>query len=172
MGGAFLFADVPFSPTDGLDITAFPGTRAHGSQAKAPAYSTLPQVNYDSAGLIFFASAAASWKKTWFSSLSFSQGSARLPSTKAPCSATKAKPFMCPTQSQTGKPRLARVGGPPALAGTRNLRRSLRFRIYDIILRRKTLAGTGSIDGKECRGKLTTATKAGLPVLKVPSNGG
>jgi len=150
MWGAFVFADVPFSLLQ-ITTTLSAGIRAHGSQSEAPAYSTLPQVRYDTNGLIFYASASAAWKKTWFSSLVFSQGF-RAPSIhESAMLGDEGKAFHVPNpdlnpESLDSLEWVGRLHLPEfdLSAG------AFLSRIHDIILRRKTTwQGQDQINGKD-----------------------
>lgn len=151
MGGIFVFVDTPFQPTPGLMTTFSAGMRAHGSNAQALAYSTLPEVRYNTNGVIFFASTTAEWKKRWFTAVSFSQGF-RAPSIhESTMLGDEGKTFHIPNPDL--KPESLDAlewNGRLRLPGLELSTSAFVSKIYDIILRRNTTwQGQEQINGKD-----------------------
>ena len=72
--GLFAFVDAPIRVMEGLRMTFSAGNRIHGAAAHAPAYATLPSVDYDYTSVVFFSSVSAVWARRWSTSLVLSQG--------------------------------------------------------------------------------------------------
>ncbi len=153
--GAFALADVPLrvsvGPGPGLRLTFSAGARVHGVNAHAPAYATLPEVDYDTTGLVFFASASANWARRWSTALVFSQGF-RAPSLhESAMLGDEGKAFHVPNpdlgpERLDGLEWVSRLHLPGLTAGVA----LYASRLTDLILRRDTTwQGQAQIDDKD-----------------------
>ncbi|MBU1070745.1 TonB-dependent receptor plug domain-containing protein [Myxococcota bacterium] len=149
--GLFAFVDVPFWAMEGLRVNVSAGSRVHGAAAYAPAYATLPSVDYDHTSVVFFSSISANWARRWSTSLVFSQGF-RAPSLhESAMLGDEGKAFHVPNpdlrpESLDGLEWVSRLHLPGLTMGV-SLYAS---RLTDIILRRAaTWEGQTAIDGKD-----------------------
>lgn len=153
--GAFALADTPFTiPREGgpgLRLSLSAGARLHGVSAHAPAYSTLPEVDFDTTGLVFFASASASVPGRWSTALVFSQGF-RAPSLhESAMLGDEGKAFHVPNpglgpERLDGLEWVSRVRLPGITFGVA----LYASRLTDLILRRPaTWQGLTEVDGKD-----------------------